>query len=81
MEDIVWQEHSCEPFGVTVLLGSELLEPSSAPQTALAGLGGPQFGTNAPGGWGQSFLNEGNDPISGYPSSSVIFPWAGEQRS
>lgn len=41
----------------------------------------PRLGTNAPSGQGQSFRNEGNDPISGYPSSSVIFPWAGEQRS
>ena len=68
------------PCGVTVLLGSET-EPSSAPQPACGQIEGPQLRTNAPGGQGQSFQNEGNDPISGYPSSSVIFPWAGEQRS
>lgn len=55
MEDIVWQEHSCEPFGVTVLLGSELLEPSSAPQTALAGLGGPSLELMPPVAGGNHF--------------------------
>lgn len=69
------------PCEVTVLLGSVPMEPSSAPQPALGPIGGPRLQTNAPSGSGQSFRNEGNDPISGYPSSSVIFPWAGEQRS
>ena len=37
------------PCGVTVLLGSEM-GPSSAPQLAWGRIGGPQLGTNAPGG-------------------------------
>lgn len=61
------------PCGVIVLLGSELRGP--------VGLRGPQSRTNAPSGQGQSFRNEGNDPISGYPSSSVIFPGAGEREA
>ena len=58
------------PCGVTVLLGSET-EPSSAPQPAWGQIEGLQLGTNAPGGQGQSFQNEGNDPISGYPSRDI----------
>lgn len=61
------------PCGVIVLLGSELV--------GTYGTEGPQHRMNAPSGQGQSFRNEGNGPISGYPSSSVIFPWAGERRS
>lgn len=61
------------PREVTVLLGSELV--------GTCGTVGPQHRMDAPSGRGQSFRNEGNDPISGYPSSSVIFPWAGERRS
>nr|CAI9706333.1 unnamed protein product [Rangifer tarandus platyrhynchus] len=51
--------HACS--GVAVLLGSET-EPSSAPQPAWGQIGGPQLGTNAPGGQGQSFQNE--DPLA-----------------
>lgn len=55
LEGTVWQEHSCEPSCGRSAAGPELMELSSAPQSALGRIGGPSSELMPPGARGNHF--------------------------